>query len=103
MSATIESDLFSMYFAVPVRGRVEGAPVITVEGKSFPVVECYLDDLYELTGVSTSTVNFNFLFEFTNALYITKCTRNLLDWPAVSKASKGRPGYIIAHKLKKYH
>lgn len=57
MSATIESDLFSMYFAVPVRGRVEGAPVITVEGKSFPVVECYLDDLYELTGVSTLTVN----------------------------------------------
>ncbi|CAH3166074.1 unnamed protein product [Porites lobata] len=51
MSATIESDLFSMYFAVPVRGRVEGAPVITVEGKSFPVVECYLDDLYELTGM----------------------------------------------------
>ena len=56
MSATIESDLFSMYFAVPVRGRVEGAPVITVEGKSFPVVECYLDDLYELTGVSTLTL-----------------------------------------------
>ena len=68
MSATIESDLFSMYFAVPVRGRVEGVPVITVEGKSFPVVECYLDDLYELTGVSTLTVNLNFLFEFTNAL-----------------------------------
>lgn len=52
MSATIESDLFSMYFAVPVRGRVEGAPVVTVEGKSFPVVECYLDDLQDI-GVST--------------------------------------------------
>ena len=69
MSATIESDLFSMYFAVPVRGRVEGAPVITVEGKSFPVVECYLDDLYELTEVSTLTVNLNFLFEFTNLMH----------------------------------
>lgn len=52
MSATIESDLFSMYFAVPVRGKVEGAPVVTVEGKSFPVVECYLDDLKDV-GVST--------------------------------------------------
>lgn len=48
MSATIQSDLFSMYFAVPVRGRVEGAPVVTVEGKSFPVIESYLDDL---TGI----------------------------------------------------
>lgn len=45
MSATIESDLFSMYFAVPVRGRVEGAPVVTIDGKSFPVVESYLDEL----------------------------------------------------------
>ena len=52
MSATIESDLFSMYFAVPVRGRVEGAPVVTVDGKSFPVVECYLEDLKDI-GVST--------------------------------------------------
>lgn len=51
MSATIQSDLFSMYFAVPVRGRVEGAPVVTVEGKSFPVIESYLDDL---TGIGVS-------------------------------------------------
>ena len=55
MSATIESDLFSMYFAVPVRGRVEGAPVITVEGRSFPVVECYLEDLQDV-GVSIYSV-----------------------------------------------
>lgn len=51
MSATIQSDLFSMYFAVPVRGRVEGAPVVTVEGKSFPVIESCLDDL---TGIGVS-------------------------------------------------
>ena len=48
MSATIESDLFSMYFAVPVRGRVEGAPVVSVDGKSFHVVESYLDDLRDI-------------------------------------------------------
>ena len=48
MSATIQSDLFSMYFAVPVRGKVEGAPVVTVEGKSFNVVECYLEDLKDI-------------------------------------------------------
>lgn len=53
MSATIESDLFSMYFAVPVRGRVEGAPVVTIDGKSFPVVESYLDELKD-TEVSLS-------------------------------------------------
>ena len=51
MSATIESDLFSMYFALPVRGRVEGAPVVSVEGRSFPVVESYLDELTDV-GVS---------------------------------------------------
>ena len=51
MSATIESDLFSMYFAVPVRGKVEGAPVVTVDGKSFPVVESFLDELTDV-GVS---------------------------------------------------
>ena len=51
MSATIQSDLFSMYFAVPVRGKVEGAPVVSVEGNSFHVVECYLEDLKDI-GVS---------------------------------------------------
>lgn len=48
MSATIQSDLFSMYFAVPVRGKVEGAPVVSVEGNSFHVVECYLEDLKDI-------------------------------------------------------
>ena len=57
MSATIESDLFSMYFAVPVRGRVEGAPVVSVDGKSFPVVESYLDDLKNI-GVSLCLIPF---------------------------------------------
>lgn len=57
MSATIESDLFSMYFAVPVRGRVEGAPVVSVDGKSFPVVESYLDDLNDV-GVSLRLIPF---------------------------------------------
>jgi len=57
MSATIESDLFSMYFAVPVRGRVEGAPVVGVDGKSFPVVESYLDDLKDI-GVSLCLIPF---------------------------------------------
>ena len=57
MSATIESDLFSMYFAVPVRGRVEGAPVVSVKGKSFPVVESYLDDLKDI-GVSLCLIPF---------------------------------------------
>ncbi|KAJ7352991.1 hypothetical protein OS493_032930 [Desmophyllum pertusum] len=56
MSATIESDLFSMYFAVPVRGRVEGAPVVTVEGKSFPVVESYLDELRDVGMIPDNTL-----------------------------------------------
>ncbi|XP_048586381.1 ATP-dependent RNA helicase TDRD9 isoform X1 [Nematostella vectensis] len=45
MSATLESDLFSRYFAMPIRGQLEGAPVFAVEGNIFPVQEYYLEDL----------------------------------------------------------
>jgi len=46
-----------MYFAVPVRGKVEGAPVVSVDGKSFPVVESYLDDIRDI-GVSSHLIPF---------------------------------------------
>ena len=52
MSATLQSNLFSRYFSVPVQGRLEGAPVIPLEGKIFPVKEVYLD---QLTGLGQVT------------------------------------------------
>ena len=45
MSATLDSDMFSRYFSLPINGRLEGAPVVTVEGRAFPVKEYYLNDI----------------------------------------------------------
>ncbi len=50
MSATIDTDLFANYFALPVRDRLEPAPVISVEGRVFKVLEFYADDLSPALG-----------------------------------------------------
>ena len=42
MSATIESELFSNFF--------QGAPLISVPGRTFPVSSYYLEDLLDATG-----------------------------------------------------
>lgn len=52
MSATIDSDLFAQYFALPVYDRLEPAPVVNVEGMVFNVNEYYADDLASLGVVS---------------------------------------------------
>ncbi|XP_077997158.1 ATP-dependent RNA helicase TDRD9-like [Glandiceps talaboti] len=48
MSATIDSDLFSQYFSLPVRGELESAPVVNVEGKAYDVTEFYLEDICKM-------------------------------------------------------
>ncbi|KAL5008137.1 hypothetical protein ScPMuIL_013718 [Solemya velum] len=45
MSATLDSDIFAQYFALPVRDRLEPAPVVSVEGRAYDVSEFYLEDL----------------------------------------------------------
>jgi len=45
MSATIEQGLFPNYFARPVAGKPECAPVLKVEGRTYEVKPFYLDDL----------------------------------------------------------
>ena len=57
MSATMESDLFSRYFAVPVRGQLEGAPVVSVDSRSYPVDVFYLEDLGGLGEVCTCVIH----------------------------------------------
>ena len=51
MSATFETDIFALYFAVRISGRMELAPVVAVEGRSFPVTEFYLDDVRDVAEV----------------------------------------------------
>ena len=47
MSATLDSNMFSRYFSLPINGRLEGAPVVTVEGRSYPVEEIYLNEIIQ--------------------------------------------------------
>lgn len=54
MSATFDTTQFANYFALPVRGRLEPAPVYTVEGRCFTVSEYYVEDLRQL-GVVGAT------------------------------------------------
>jgi ATP-dependent RNA helicase DHX57 len=44
MSATLDAELFSSYFG--------GCPILSVEGRTFPVEQFYLEDVYELLQYS---------------------------------------------------
>ena len=55
MSATFACDLFSQYFALPVRDRLEPAPVVTVDEAPHSVSEYYVEDIKELGQVNQST------------------------------------------------
>ncbi|XP_056021255.1 ATP-dependent RNA helicase TDRD9-like isoform X2 [Ostrea edulis] len=48
MSATFDCDLFAQYFALPVRDRLEPAPVITVDEAPHTVSEYYIEDIQGL-------------------------------------------------------
>ncbi|XP_050405391.2 ATP-dependent RNA helicase TDRD9 [Patella vulgata] len=50
MSATLDSKQFAEYFALPIRDRLEPAPVINVEGRVFRVSEFYANDLSPALG-----------------------------------------------------
>ena len=51
MSATLDSELFARYFAVRISGRLELAPIVQVEGRSYRVTEFYLDDIKHIGEV----------------------------------------------------
>ena len=55
MSATFDSEMFAQYFALPVRDRLEQAPVVDVEGRPFKVLEFYAEDLVQLGEVGQCT------------------------------------------------
>ena len=48
MSATFDASLFSNYFNVYLEGLLTPAPIVSVGGKNFPVMEFYLEDLHKL-------------------------------------------------------
>lgn len=53
MSATFETGIFAKYFATRISGRLELAPVVKVEGRSFTVTEFYLDDIRDIGEVGS--------------------------------------------------
>ena len=59
MSATLDCSLFSKYFSVIVRGKLEEAPVVSVGGWAYEVKEYYLDNLRTHGKVSSK-----FIFTF---------------------------------------
>ncbi|CAL1534991.1 unnamed protein product [Lymnaea stagnalis] len=50
MSATIDTDIFSRYFASPVLGRLENAPVVTIGHSCHKVSEFFADEISERLG-----------------------------------------------------
>ena len=48
MSATFDASLFSNYFNVYQEGLLTPAPIVSVGGKNFPVMEFYLEDLQKV-------------------------------------------------------
>lgn len=53
MSATFDSDMFAKYFSIPVAGHLEPAPIISIEGKAYPVQEFYIEELKTIGDVIT--------------------------------------------------
>ena len=51
MSATIEAEYFARYFSVRLSQSIMVPPIIKVEGRPFPVIEFYLDDIRHLGEV----------------------------------------------------
>jgi len=60
MSATLEQGLFAQYFARPVAGKPEHAPVMKLDGRAYDVAEFYLEDLHELGRVSTTLASVDY-------------------------------------------
>ncbi len=52
MSATIEAQMFANYFSSRVEGIPRPAPKLSVEGRTHPVLEFFLDDIRHVGTVS---------------------------------------------------
>ena len=71
MSATIEQQLFANYFARPVAGRLECAPVVKLDGRTYDVGEFYLWDIHELGPVSSHFITCSVLICLFIALLVS--------------------------------
>ncbi|XP_022106993.1 putative ATP-dependent RNA helicase TDRD9 [Acanthaster planci] len=48
MSATFDTSMFAHYFAMPIAGKLEDAPVVNIEGRIYDVQEHYVEDISHL-------------------------------------------------------
>ena len=81
MSATIESEMFAGYYSSVVGNRLVPAPVINVEGKIYPVVEFYSDDMMFLGEVCFINHLFSIVIIIimdNHARYLPKSMKNLM-------------------------
>ena len=76
MSATLESREYAQYFAIrlPRQPRPVSAPVVSVEGRMWPVMDFYLDNLRTLGEVWLYTCSSVFKVYFAmQTPYIMQC------------------------------
>ena len=67
MSATFDTSMFANYFAMPIAGKLENAPVVNIEGKVYDVQEIYAPDVSHLGQVRMQFLFFNYYwFSLTN-------------------------------------
>lgn len=76
MSATFDASLFSNYFNVYQEGLLTPAPIISVGGKSFPVMEFYLNEL-KLKSLPQHNIDDPRMFE--ECIHVTAYLINSFD------------------------
>lgn len=78
MSATFDCDLFAQYFALPVRDRLEPAPVVTVDEAPHTVSEYYVEDIKELGQVQVPYGQSSFVMLKLNFAFVLTTLTGLL-------------------------
>jgi HrpA-like RNA helicase len=73
---------------MPVRGKMEGAPVIAVEGKIFPVKEVYVDDMSSLGQVNLWPINFTIIIIIFTFFFHTMLVENAVLFQLTHSSSK---------------
>ena len=75
MSATVDAYAYTRYFAMKTPRGVEPAPAITVQGRTYRVIDFYLDDIKHVGEVSgrVRVYMYFYLSSVTTPLSLEEC------------------------------
>ena len=99
MSATLDTRLFSSFY--------DGAPVVCVPGRTFPVTTYYLEDLLEKTGhiieENSQCAKRDFSNRETVSIMVTTRggdqRRETADYEMHEGVSDSYPGYMVSTRM----